>query len=79
MMRFYIKVVIHHMLYAADLFLTPQLGKATGSKGFIKRLGRVQLHASFHATGVLRMAPTDSLDMHADLLPFQQLVEKLLH
>ena len=67
------------MLYAADLFLTPQQGPAHGSKGHIKRLGRVQRQAALHATGALRTTPTDSLDAHTNLLPFRQLVEKLLH
>jgi len=29
--------------------------------------------------GALRMTPMDSLDAHADLLPFKLLVKKLLH
>src|SRR5882724_13247224 len=78
MRRFYITIVILHMLYAANLFLLPQSGQAIGSKGHIKRLGRVQRQATIHATGALRSTPTDSLDAHADLLPFQYLTEKLL-
>jgi len=77
--RFYITVAIPRMLYAADLFLTPQTDQTKGTKGFINRLGRVQHQAALHATGALSMAPTDSLDAHADLLPFPLLVEKLLH
>ena len=42
-------------------------------------MGWVQCQATLHATGALRTAPTDSLDAHADLLPFPLLVEKLLH
>ena len=42
MRRFYITISIPHMLYAADLFLTLQSRQANGSKGHIKRLGRVQ-------------------------------------
>src|SRR5882724_12439540 len=76
MRRFYITIAVPHMLYAADLFLTLQSGQATRSKGHIKRLGRVQQQATLHATLALRMTPTDSLDAHADLLPFQKLIEK---
>src|SRR5882724_9921658 len=79
MRRFYITIVILHMLYAADLFLKPQSGQATSSKGHIKRLGRVQRQATLHATGALRSTPMDSLDAHADLLPFRYLTEKLLY
>ena len=32
-----------------------------------------------HTTGALQTTPTDSLDAHANLLPFQHLVENLLH
>src|SRR5882724_135671 len=79
MRRFYIMIVIPCMLYAADLFLIPQSGQAIRSKGHIKRLGRVQRQASIHVTRALRSTPTDSLDAHADLLPFQYLIEKLLY
>jgi len=79
MRKFYITTAIPRMLYAADLFLTPQSGQAIGSKGHIKRLGRIQRQATIHTTGALRSTPTDSLDAHADLLPFQYLVEKLLY
>ena len=79
MRSFYIMIAILCMLYAADLFLTPQSGQARGSKGHIKRLGRVQQKATLHTTGALRMRPMDSLDVHANLLPFQQLIEKLLY
>ena len=42
MRRFYIMIAIPCMLYATDLFLTLQSRQANGSKGHIKRLGRVQ-------------------------------------
>src|SRR5882724_9436570 len=67
------------MLYTADLFLTPQYRAARGSKSHIKSLGRVQCQAALIATGALRTTPTDSLDAHANLLPFRNLVKKLLH
>jgi len=67
MQRFYITIAIPHMLYAADLFLTPQTEQTKGTKGFINRLGQIQC---LHATGALRIAPMDSLDAHADLLLF---------
>src|SRR5882724_10441121 len=79
MRRFYIMIAIPQKLYAADLFLTPQYGPAHGSKSHIKSLGRVQHQAALITTGALRTTPTDSLDAHTDLLPFRQLVEKLLH
>jgi len=79
MRRFYITIAIPHMLYATDLFLTTQTDRTKGTKGFINRLGQVKCQAALHATGALRTAPMDSLDAHADLLPFPLLVEKLLH
>jgi len=42
MRRHYITIAIPHMLYAADLFLTPQTRQANGSRGHIKKLVRIQ-------------------------------------
>ena len=35
--------------------------------------------AALHITSAMHTAPMDSLDAHTDLLPFQLLIEKLIH
>src|SRR5882672_3648916 len=67
------------MMYAADLFLVPQSGLTRGTKSFIGKLGHVQRQAALHIMGAMRTSPTDSLDAHADLLPFQLLTKQLVH
>src|SRR5882672_7961481 len=79
MRRFYLTVAIPRMMYAADLFLVPQSGLTRGTKSFIGKLGHVQRQAVLHIMGAMCTSPTDSLDAHADLLPFQLLTEKLVH
>ena len=79
MRRFYLAVAVPRMLYAADVFLIPQTKHSAGMRGYIRKLTRVQRQAALHITGAMRTSPTDSLDVHADLLLFQLLVEKVLH
>ncbi|KAL7280517.1 hypothetical protein ACG7TL_005449 [Trametes sanguinea] len=72
------------MLYAADTFMTPlrTLEGHTwqhGSVGHVRRLAAVQRQALLAMTGALRSAPTDALEAHARLLPFDLLVDKLCH
>jgi ribonuclease HI len=40
---------------------------------------RVQRRATIHITGAMRSTPTNLLDVHADLLPFELLVDKKCH
>jgi hypothetical protein len=67
------------MLYAADLFFVPSSPRNKGTKGFVNKLARVQRMAGLYITGAIRSIPTDSLDAHADLLPFPLLVNKVVH
>ncbi|OSC96537.1 hypothetical protein PYCCODRAFT_1379002, partial [Trametes coccinea BRFM310] len=81
---FYLAVVVPSMLYAADTFMTPlrTLEGHTwqhGSVGHVRRLAAVQRQALLAMTGALRSAPTDALEAHARLLPFDLLVDKLCH
>ena len=39
----------------------------------------MQRQAALHIMGAMRTSPTDSLDAHTDLLPFQLLTEQLVH
>ncbi len=82
--RLYLSVVVLSMLYAADTFLTPirKLAGHTrkhGSAGNIRRLTQIQRQALLVMTGALRTSPTDALEAHARLLPFDLLVDKICH
>ena len=79
MRRFYLSVAVPRMLYATELFLTPQSRKSQGTKGFINKLGRIQRQASLHITGVMKTTPTYTINACTDLLPFHLLVTKLTH
>jgi len=71
-------VAVPKMLYAADLYLIPESNSMKGMKGFIDKLAKVQRQVSLHITGMLRSAPTDTVDACADILPFHLLVRRLL-
>ena len=45
--------------------------------GHICRLARVQRQALLVMTGALRTTATDTMEAHADLLPFDLLVDRL--
>ncbi|TFY62485.1 hypothetical protein EVJ58_g3830 [Rhodofomes roseus] len=70
------------MLYAAEVWLTPTYdvpGKSRrhGSVGAVQRLSRVQRQAALLITGAMRTTATDTLDAHANLLPFDLLVDRV--
>ncbi|RPD63972.1 hypothetical protein L227DRAFT_496792, partial [Lentinus tigrinus ALCF2SS1-6] len=82
--RLYLAVVVPSMLYAADTFLTPVRTlpgqtRKHGSVGHARRLAAVQRQALLAMTGALRSAPTDTLEAHAQILPFDLLIDKLCH
>ena len=79
MRQFYTSVALPKMLYGVDIFLSPPSCKGKGSKGIIEKLARVQRQAAIHITGTMRTTATDTLDAHADLLPFSLLVDKKCH
>ncbi|KAI0323724.1 hypothetical protein GY45DRAFT_1233807, partial [Cubamyces sp. BRFM 1775] len=79
--RLYLTTVVLSMLYAADTFLTPVRtltghSRRHGSVGHIHRLASVQRQALLAMTGALRSAPTDALEAHTQLLPFDLLIDK---
>lgn len=78
MRRFYLAVAVPKMLYAADVFLAPAVSGTRGVKGIIKKLTRVQREAAIAVTGALRTTASDVLDAHANFLPFDLLVEKVI-
>ena len=80
--RLYLAVAVPSMLYAVDTYLTP-ISKPAGAKrsrgsvGVIAKLSRVQREALVLITGAMRTTATDIMTVHADLLPFPLLVDKL--
>ncbi|CDO77770.1 hypothetical protein BN946_scf185041.g1, partial [Trametes cinnabarina] len=79
--RLYLAVVIPSLLHAADTFLTPVRtlpghSRAHGTVGHVRRLAIVQRQAM---TGALRTAPTNALEAHAKVLPFDLLVDQICH
>lgn len=80
--RLYLAVAVPSMLYAADTFLTlirTVAGRTRkyGSVGAVAKLATVQRQALLVMTGVMRTTATDVLEAHADILPFQLLVDKV--
>jgi ribonuclease HI len=71
-------------MYSIDVWCTPLHGRndrggSKGSVSFIKKLSLVQQAGALAITGGFRTSPTDSLDVHAALLPIDLQVEKACH
>ncbi len=82
--RLYLTVAIPSMMYAADTFLTPVRTlpghkRQHGSVGPVRRLAMVQRQALLVMTGALCSTATDVLEAHANLLPFDLLVDRMCH
>lgn len=79
--RIYEAVVAPTMLYAADVWCTPDVvvnGRTVeGSKGAKAKLARVQRMGALQVTGALRSTPNDLLEAHAGLLPMSVRVQKI--
>ncbi|KJA12715.1 hypothetical protein HYPSUDRAFT_107258, partial [Hypholoma sublateritium FD-334 SS-4] len=82
MRRLYLSIAVPRMLYAADVFLTPQTRRTiscTAQKSghaIITKLASIQRRAAIGITGGMRSSPTDLLDSLAGLLPFHILVDQ---
>ncbi|EJF56326.1 hypothetical protein DICSQDRAFT_71738, partial [Dichomitus squalens LYAD-421 SS1] len=80
--RLYLAVAVPSMLYAVDTFITPVQThpgqtRRSGSVGAVRKLARVQREALLLITGAMRTTATDVMAAHADLLPFNSLIDKL--
>ena len=70
------------MLYAADIFLTPETrnrGNRTAQQSgqaVINKLSAVQRRAAISITGGMSMTANDILNVLSNLLPFHLLVER---
>ena len=78
MRRYYLTVALPKMLYAADIFLAKGTAGAKGARGMIGKLARVQREAAILITGAMRTTATDMLDVHANIIPFNLMVEKVI-
>ena len=73
----YLAITIPRMLYAADIFLTPQrsTGRPNSMHSSIKSLASIQRKAALMITGTLGSTANNVIDSMANLLPFYLLVE----
>ena len=81
--QLYQAVVVPRVTYAASVWIRPIFKHDSdtpqrGSIGVAKRLARTQRMAAITILGAMRSSPTDTLDLHAFLLPTPLLIQKLL-
>ena len=81
MRKLYLAVVRPRMLYGADVFLGPALHRDSfrnkkGSHAALNKLAAIQRSVVMLIVGGLHMSPTDTLNMHTNLLPFHLMVNK---
>ena len=80
--QLYLAIAIPRMLYAADVFLTPQQNignpKRNNRNGrtIINKLASIQCQAAIMITGAMKSTATDVLEVMANLIPFHLLVDK---
>lgn len=82
MRRLYLGVVKPKMLYGADVFLglathNETIKNKKGRCAALSKLGAIQRSAVIMIVGGLHSSPNDSLDRHANLIPFRLLVDKV--
>ena len=83
MHQLYRSIAVTKMLYAASVWLKPVFtadsqSLTRGSQGIVKKLVQVQRATAITITGVMRTSPTDSTEIHANLMPMSTLVQKML-
>ena len=81
MRKLYLAVVRPRMLYGADVFLRPapwsdSFKVRKGRRAGLNKLAAIQRSVALLIVGGLRSSPTDSLNIHANLLLFQLMVDK---
>ena len=70
------------MLYATDVFLTPQqnIGKRTkdgqSRQTIVNKLASIQRKAALMITGAMRTTATNVVEVMVNLIPFNLLVDK---
>ncbi|KAF5372349.1 hypothetical protein D9615_009262 [Tricholomella constricta] len=84
MERLFMAVAVPKFAYAADVWYTPIHRKPnherdTGSVGAARQLAKSQRMALLAITGAMRSAPTDALELHANLPPIDLLMDKICH
>ena len=82
--RMYTGVALPRILYAADVWAPPaykkeQGTKPTANKRFTTRLASIQRSGTLAIVGGLRTSPTDTLCVHADVLPAHLELDKACH
>jgi len=80
--RLYVAVVIPKMLYGIDVWCQPARQgqkRQVGSVRVVKALSRVQRLGAVTILGGLRSSPTDALEMHANLLPIDLLIDRMCY
>ncbi|KAF5383227.1 hypothetical protein D9615_004786 [Tricholomella constricta] len=84
MERLFTTVAVPKFAYAADIWYMPIRRKEghlrdSGSVGFARQLTKVHRMALIAVTGAMRSAPTDALELHANLPPVDLLLDKICH
>jgi len=84
MHQLYITVALPKILYGIDIWYTPPHQKPgkkcrSGSVGPLRKLESSQRIATLAITGALRTTPSDALNVHANVLPMDLMLEKACH
>ena len=80
--KLYLTIAVPRMLYAADIFLTPQkkggirTDKDRPNQVIVNKLASIQRQVAIMITGAMRTTATDILNIMAGLLPFRTLIDK---
>ncbi|KAJ7641360.1 hypothetical protein FB45DRAFT_686638, partial [Roridomyces roridus] len=83
--RLYSAICVPRMLYAAEVWLAPVRQRVSGEnrrrdgRAAMKKLTSIQMKAARMIAGGMVSSPADLLDAHADLLPINLVVDKILH
>ncbi|KAF7346431.1 RNA-directed DNA polymerase from transposon X-element [Mycena sanguinolenta] len=82
--QLYLAICIPRMLYGAEVWLVPTRQRVQGAnrkrdtRAAVKKLASIQLKAARLIVGGMASSPGDLLDAHADLLPMNLAVDKIL-
>jgi hypothetical protein len=83
--QLYLSISVPHMLYTADIFLTPQqnIGKqakdSRNNRTIINKLASIQRKAAIMITGAMKTMATDAVETMANLILFHLLIKKHHH